>query len=100
MSDEYPYQHIFERDKFTCQYCGWDGSKNFTEWWIANLSIDHIKAVIHEGGGEDNNLVVSCHSCNLYKGSHKVETKEEAKEYVAKKRKEAEEWFNKHVLNR
>lgn len=93
----YPYQHIFERDKFTCQYCGWNGAESFEKWFVANLSIDHIEPVHAGGKDEPSNLVVACHSCNLYKGKQICHSFEEAKEFVQKKREEARNWFAKHV---
>ncbi|WP_275098562.1 HNH endonuclease [Sedimenticola hydrogenitrophicus] len=100
MADEYPNQAIFERDDFTCRYCGWRGDRDFSNWFVANLSIDHIKPVSAGGTDSEANLVVACHSCNLYKGSHVCESFEEAKAFVELKRAQAEKWFNKHVLKR
>ncbi len=95
--EKYPYQRIFERDKFKCRYCGVNGSKDFSTWWYANFSIDHIVPKKHGGDDRDENLALSCHTCNLYKGGSKCDSFEEAKEIVLKKRAEAESWFNKHV---
>ena len=98
MSDDYPYQTIFERDKFTCQYCGLDASKDFNIWWHANLNIDHIVPKSCGGTDAEENLVVACRACNLYKGSTPCKTKDEAKEIVKEKRGQAEQWFKRHVL--
>lgn len=97
IKEEYPNQRIYERDKFKCQYCGLDTMSNFDIWWHANLSIDHVRPKRHGGDDSDSNLVVSCHTCNLYKGSTFCETLEEARNVVAKKRLEAEIWFKKYV---
>jgi len=97
---EYPYKSIFERYSFTCQYCGWRGDQNFTDWYIASLCIDHIKPRSKGGTDDDTNLVVSCHACNQYKGSHECESLEEAKEFVSRKRAETQTWFEKHVLKK
>lgn len=71
---QYPYQEIYERDGFTCRYCGWRGDISFENWFIACLSIDHIKPVVAGGTDEPGNLVVACHACNLYKGSEPCES--------------------------
>lgn len=55
---------IFNRDGFTCKYCGRtveDGVK---------LEIDHIISVAHGGDNDENNLVTSCWDCNHGKGKH------------------------------
>lgn len=49
---------IFERDDFTCQYCGARGVK---------LQCDHIFPVKHGGTHEDDNLVTACEPCNRAK---------------------------------
>lgn len=48
---------IFDRDKFTCHYCG----KQPPE---AVLVIDHIVAVSLGGTNEEANLITSCEACN------------------------------------
>jgi hypothetical protein len=53
---------IFERDKFTCQYCG----KTPPE---VQLHCDHILPVVEGGTNEKENLRTSCLDCNLGKGS-------------------------------
>lgn len=52
-------QEIFQRDNFTCQYCGHRGGK---------LTIDHV--VPRHLGGEQTwtNLVTACEACNRKKG--------------------------------
>ncbi len=97
MKEDYPYQRIFKRDNFTCQYCGWSGD-NFEKWYIASLCIDHVKPQSKGGTDDDSNLVVSCHACNLYKGGIPCESFAEAKEVVTQKHAQARSWFEKHVL--
>jgi len=95
--DEYPYQHIFERDKFSCQYCGWQGRGSFDSWHVAGLCIDHI-VPRHAGGSDaDSNLVVSCRSCVEMKGRLTPASFEHARQEIDQKRWEAREWFEKHV---
>ena len=98
MSDQYPDQSIYERYKFTCQYCGLDASKNFETWWHANLNIDHIQPKSRGGTNDETNLVVACRACNLYKGSTPCRSLDEAKKVVFEKRAQAERWFKKYVL--
>ena len=53
---------VFERDNFTCQYCGLKGT-------IETLAIDHIYPVALGGTTDVNNLATACHNCNIRKGS-------------------------------
>jgi 5-methylcytosine-specific restriction endonuclease McrA len=51
-------QEILKRDEFTCLYCG----------GIAT-HIDHVTSLDKGGTDEPNNLVSSCSTCNLRKGT-------------------------------
>ncbi len=53
-------KNVIQRDNFSCQYCGYRGSK---------LSIDHV--LPRSRGGEDKweNVTTACISCNLKKGN-------------------------------
>jgi hypothetical protein len=51
---------VFERDDYTCQYCGERGGR---------LECDHIHPVARGGGSEMNNLATSCFRCNRSKRS-------------------------------
>lgn len=63
--DERPAAHlweiirkrIFERDQFTCQYCGAKG----------RLECDHVIPVSRGGSHDDANLVTACKKCNQSK---------------------------------
>lgn len=52
-------QRIFERDDFTCQYCGARG---------VPLECDHIIPIAQGGGNADANLNTACRDCNRSKG--------------------------------
>ncbi len=52
---------IFQRDGFTCQYCGRQPPE-------VVLHLDHIRPVIEGGTDDELNLVTSCQDCNLGKG--------------------------------
>ena len=93
----YPYQSIFERDHFTCRYCGWSGAEDFSLWFVGGFCVDHVRPVTDGGTDDESNLVLSCHSCNHYKGSFPNKTFDEARTYVMERRKVAKAWFNKHV---
>lgn len=49
---------IFERDDYTCQYCGARGGR---------LECDHIHPVAKGGSHEDENLATACFKCNRAK---------------------------------
>jgi hypothetical protein len=53
---------IFQRDKFTCQYCGQKAPD-------VKLEVDHIKEASNGGGDEESNLITSCWACNKGKSS-------------------------------
>lgn len=49
---------IFQRDDYTCQYCGERGKK---------LECDHVIPVARGGHHGDDNLVAACFACNRSK---------------------------------
>lgn len=49
--------NIFERDKFTCKYCGLSPP-------AVRLQIDHVIPIAKGGKDEEANLVTSCFECN------------------------------------
>lgn len=53
---------VFERDSFTCQYCGRKSPH-------VELSIDHIKPLSKGGTNDKQNLITACLDCNKGKGT-------------------------------
>jgi hypothetical protein len=49
---------VFERDNYTCQYCGQRGGK---------LECDHVVPVSRGGGNDEDNLATACLPCNRSK---------------------------------
>ena len=63
-------QAVYERDNFTCQYCGFHASEK-------ELEIDHIVPVSRGGTNDIDNLRTSCSKCNKKKGA-KLERSKQA----------------------
>lgn len=55
---------VFERDRFTCQYCG----RTPIEDGVI-LQADHIVSVKNGGNNDTENLTTSCWDCNIGKGA-------------------------------
>lgn len=55
---------VFNRDDFTCQYCGARGVK---------LECDHMVPVADGGSNDPSNLKTACFRCNRSKGSRSLE---------------------------
>lgn len=64
--------YIFERDEFTCQYCGDEACE-----------IDHIIPVSAGGSDHVMNLVAACRYCNGRVSNRVFDSLEEKKEYLA-----------------
>lgn len=56
---------IFERDNFTCQYCGAKAPN-------VQLEVDHIIPVSKGGSNNFDNLITACWECNRGKCDHIV----------------------------
>jgi len=97
MKKDYPNQQIYERDNFTCQYCGWNGSKDYDSFYIAVLSVDHIVPISRAGTDDDSNLVLCCHACNLSKSDADVHSFKEAKQLVLDRREAGRKWFETYT---
>jgi hypothetical protein len=78
---------IFNRDDFTCQYCGAKAPQ-------VTLHVDHIIPVVEGGCNDDTNLITSCQSCNTGKGKRHLTAKALAK-VTDNKVKEAKEHAKK-----
>jgi 5-methylcytosine-specific restriction endonuclease McrA len=52
---------VFDRDNYTCRYCGWQGS---AVWLVA----DHDVPVSRGGLDHVLNLITACRRCNAQKG--------------------------------
>lgn len=74
---------VFERDRFQCRYCRYDGS--LFEAWL-NLEVDHLKPRKCGGTNQDSNLVTACKSCNAIKGSRTFDSVEKAREFINRRR--------------
>ena len=74
---------IFERDNFTCQYCGRKPPEII-------LHLDHIHPSSKKGVDEDFNLITSCQQCNLGKGN-KILINPDRKEAIEKEIENLEE---------
>lgn len=93
----FPNQEIYERDNWTCRYCGRSGADNFEDWNSAWFAIDHVKPRKHGGTDTPDNLVVACHTCNSVKSSDMCNSVEEGREIIKRKNQGRLEWYKKHV---
>jgi 5-methylcytosine-specific restriction endonuclease McrA len=62
-------ERIYERDRFTCQYCG--ANRKSTPGLM--LEIDHVRPLSKGGNHEDTNLVTACFDCIRGKRAQEVE---------------------------
>ncbi len=89
---------IYERDSYTCRYCGFLSAPDFEAWWAGSLTVDHIIPRIRGGSSSDDNLVTSCRSCNAAKGGKSFDSFEAAKDHVLKYRDTVgRDYYKKHV---
>ena len=69
-------KNIFERDDYTCQYCGKKPptKSQALKWMERNqLNLDHIVPRSKGGKTTWQNVVASCYQCNSKKGSKTLE---------------------------
>jgi len=62
-------RQVFERDSYTCQYCG---AKQGTEQWDT-MWMDHIIPISKGGKTVLSNLITACARCNNHKRSQDVD---------------------------
>jgi 5-methylcytosine-specific restriction endonuclease McrA len=65
-------KNIFERDKYTCQYCGDKPKDRRTALkWMEKkiLNLDHVVPRSRGGKTTWDNIVSACYSCNTKKGN-------------------------------
>ena len=81
---------VFERDKFTCQYC-W---KNPIDHNVV-LEIDHCVSVKNGWWNDLENLITSCFDCNRWKSKKTVILNQETNvEEIKEEQKKLEERLN------
>lgn len=57
------YGHpIYQRDHFTCRYCGADGRASFEVW--LTFSVDHLLPKGHPERDNPDYMVTACNFCN------------------------------------
>lgn len=78
------YKKTYERDKYTCQYCGYN-LKNANKF--LPLHIDHVRPWSSAGGNGLGNLVVSCQDCNFVANNKWFDNFDEKKKFILGKRK-------------
>jgi len=71
---------IFQRDNYTCQYCGYNPD---TLSVSRDLTIDHIYPII-EGGSfiDNNNLITACKLCNSLANAKAFNSFKDKKDYI------------------
>jgi hypothetical protein len=72
---------IFQRDRFTCMYCGRSIIESVDSFMAATL--DHIKPRHAGGSNDETNLATSCFCCNHLKGGAVVRNIHEARQLIA-----------------
>ena len=64
--------NVYLRDLFTCQYCGCE--YNDSNW--KDLTLDHVIPRSAGGHAHWENIVTSCTTCNVEKGSRDIRPKQ------------------------
>jgi 5-methylcytosine-specific restriction endonuclease McrA len=76
---------IYERDHYTCIYCGFDG-RDFDSYM--QLSIDHIRPRSSGGDHSPENLAAACRECNSLTSRMKFIKNTSREEIIFKKREQ------------
>ncbi|SRR6266478_9309302 len=100
MTDQERDLVVFKRDKFICQYCGFDGTA-FRAW--AFLEVDHFKPKRLDQSGdthEFSNLVTSCCLCNRMKGGTEFKDVADASEKLRIMWDQMETYWEKNVKSK
>jgi 5-methylcytosine-specific restriction endonuclease McrA len=79
-------RRILERDRYCCQYCGFDGLSTFENSMI--MTVDFVQPRAHKGKKVSDNLVTACRPCNVIKGRRVFSSFNEAKKFVLQRRAE------------
>ncbi len=95
---------IYERDHYTCVYCGFDG-RLFDNWM--QLSVEHVRPRSSQGMEAPDNVVTACRSCQSITSRMAFspdatfdEILQEKRKRVAERRKAFYEWWLKAVAPR
>lgn len=90
---------VFERDNFTCQYCGRTPEND-----DVTLQVDHIVSVKNGGENDFGNLLTSCFDCNIGKGARTTikakQTPEAIKKELARTKERMEQVLAMNVARR
>jgi 5-methylcytosine-specific restriction endonuclease McrA len=85
---------VFERDGWVCRYCGFDG-RRFGNWLF--LTVDHMVPISQGGSRDPSNLVTCCRACNSFFNRGEVQSFEQKKAAIAKRREEFRAFWEEHV---
>lgn len=58
---------IYNRDDYTCKYCGYKAKPGTYSWKMLPIEIDHVIPVSKGGKNIESNLVCACRRCNRKK---------------------------------
>ena len=84
------WTQAFERDNYTCVYCGLDGRLSFDNWM--QLTHDHVMPKGQEGKDELSNIATACFYCNNFTSQMKFSPNASTCQILRQKRE--------HVLQR
>ena len=62
-------QKVLERDRYTCQLCGYKAGETYPDGEPVRLEVDHIKPLKQGGKTVEENLWTLCSRCNAGKKS-------------------------------